>query len=65
MKTFETKVADAMTVMLEKKVIAVLVKNGFNEANAVEMVKTNLDAALLMRPNASPAKLAEVVTYIA
>ncbi|AEX26496.1 hypothetical protein KP27_019 [Klebsiella phage KP27] len=49
---------------LKTKVVKALVKNGFNEENAVVMVEKNLDDALKIRPEAKPAKLAEVIVCI-
>ncbi|MFC4221872.1 hypothetical protein ECF2_0086 [Enterobacter phage EC-F2] len=49
---------------LEAKVVKVLVKNGFNENDAVAMVEKNLNDALKVRPEAKPAKLAEVIVCI-
>lgn len=51
-------------VTLNAKVIKALVKKGFNEDNAAVMVANNLESALLVRPEATPAKLAEVITCI-
>nr|QPX73120.1 hypothetical protein [Citrobacter phage vB_Cfr_Xman] len=49
---------------LEAKVVKALVKNGFNENDAVAMVENNLNDALKIRPEAKPAKLAEVIVCI-
>ncbi|WP_426770747.1 hypothetical protein [Enterobacter cloacae complex sp. 363J6] len=49
---------------LEAKVVKALVKNGFNENDAVVMVEKNLNDALKVRPEAKPAKLAEVIVCI-
>lgn len=49
---------------LEAKVVKALVKNGFNENDAVTMVENNLNDALKIRPEAKPAKLAEVIVCI-
>ncbi|UGV22838.1 hypothetical protein INVICTA_68 [Cronobacter phage vB_CsaM_Invicta] len=49
---------------LEAKVVKALVKNGFNENDAVAMVEKNLNDALKVRPEAKPAKLAEVIVCI-
>lgn len=49
---------------LADKVVNALVKKGYNAENAVSMVNNNLEAALLVRPEATPSKLAEVISCI-
>lgn len=46
------------------KVIAVMVKRGFNEKDAAKMVDKHLKAAMSIRPGATPGKLAEIVSTI-
>lgn len=49
---------------MEKKVIALMVKRGFNEEMAAELVAKNLADAERMFPEAKAAKLADVVACL-
>ena len=49
---------------IREKVIAVLVKRGFNEKDAEKMVDKNLKDAMKVRPGATPGKLAEIVSTL-
>lgn len=49
---------------IREKVIAVLVKRGFNEKDAEKMVDKNLKDAMKIRPSATPGKLAEIVSTL-
>ncbi|QFR55785.1 hypothetical protein JC221_139 [Yersinia phage JC221] len=47
-----------------EKVIAVLVKRGFNEKDAEKMTDKHLEDAMKIRPGATPGKLAEIVSTL-
>ncbi len=49
---------------LADKVVSALVKKGYNSSDAVVMVSENIESALLIRPGATPSKLAEVISCI-
>lgn len=49
---------------LKAKVVKILVKNGNNEADAVKLVDENIDDAMRVRSNPTPAKLAEIIICI-
>lgn len=49
---------------IREKVIAVMVKRGFNEKDAEKMVDKNLKDAMKVRPGATPGKLAEIVSTL-
>lgn len=50
---------------LKAKVVKILVKRGANETEAIKLVNENIDDAMRVRKNATPAKLAEIIVCIA
>lgn len=46
---------------MESKIIALLIKRGWNEKSAQNMVADNIKCAISMFPEAKAAKLAEVI----
>lgn len=49
---------------LKAKVVKILVNKGHNEQEAVKLVNENIDDAMRVRSNPTPAKLAEIIICI-
>lgn len=50
---------------LKAKVVKILVKYGNSEERAIKLVNENIEDALRVRENPTPAKLAEIIICIA
>ena len=49
---------------MKEKVLKLIIKWGQNKETAEQLVNESIDIALKMYPDARPAKIAEVITYI-
>jgi len=49
---------------MKEKVLKLLVKRGNKQEDSQKMIDNNLQIALKMYPDAKPAKIAEVLTYL-
>ncbi|ECQ3321634.1 hypothetical protein GIZ89_23785 [Salmonella enterica] len=61
---FTSPLIEENEMSLEKKVVNILVKRGWNIDTAKTLVEKNIAFAVKIRPEATPGKLAEIVTCL-